>query len=219
MVNNRKSLKKALYVLILLLCGYIGQAQNTESLPLTPSEAGSLASTSLSKTLQWIDPSELGMYGFDRMDDFSAIRTGKPVYQLSYGTNLSGGEKKDIITQTVMIPLWLQGKARCFLYLTKEQDKWTVSGIGGHNEAQLWEKDMLQADRDAQTDRMVLMHILQTNADYLLQPTAQGMEQYKDVTVWKNETERGSELLSSEQVYKEAQRVSVEARQQSGDTN
>ena len=85
-----------------LFCGSETSAQ--ASLPPSPTEAVRQAEASLGQALQWINPDDIDLYGFQPTDDFSAIRIGKPIYQQHFSN--PDGAKQELSTSAVLLPLF-----------------------------------------------------------------------------------------------------------------
>lgn len=183
------------------------QAQEAP-LPLSPVEAHQLATASLTRVLEWLPPDHLEQFGFSDKDDFSAIRIGMPLYTASFtDASVIAGEGAQMQTALVQLPLILKGTARCFIYLSPDQEgQWVASGLGGHTEAHTW--NSLFTGKEAQrTDHLSMLHIPQTNADYLWQP---GSDTWTDVSTGPGH--RNGEVLHTDQVFDEAVRIAAEAR-------
>lgn len=179
-----------------LFCGSETSAQ--ASLPPSPTEAVRQAEASLGQALQWINPDDIDLYGFQPTDDFSAIRIGKPIYQQHFSN--PDGAKQELSTSAVLLPLILQNKVRCFLYLANEDGRWQLTGIGGRNEARAWEKHILATDRLPQQDHMDLLRLLNSNQDYLLDNET--ATTYRKVTPWNGAD--GTMSFTRDQLYQSA---------------
>lgn len=207
MVQINPSRWKALFLGLSLGLPLWAQAQEAP-LPISPIEARNLASDNLSRVLEWLPPDHLEQYGFSDKDNFSAISIGMPLYASSFtDESVIAGSDAGMQTNLVQLPLILNGTARCFIYLSpNEEGRWVASGLGGHNEARTWSS--LFTGKQAQSiDHLSMLHIPQTNADYLWQPTA---KTWQDVSV--GTAHRNGEVLHTDQVFDEAVRTAAEAR-------
>lgn len=206
MLHLNKSRWKALLLGLSLGLPLWAGAQSTDQ-PISPVEARNLASQNLTRVLEWLPPDHLEQYGFSDKDDFSAIRIGMPLYLASFSDeSVIAGTDPRIQTQLVQLPLILNGTARCFIYLSLgEEGRWVASGLGGNNEARTW--NSLFTGKNAQgKDHLSMLHIPQTNADYLWQEGGT----WKDVSVGPGH--RNGEVLSIDQAFGEAVRIAAEAR-------
>ncbi len=198
---------KALFLGLSLGLPLWAQAQEAP-LPISPMEARNLASENLSRVLEWLPPDHLEQYGFGDKDNFAAISIGMPLYASSFTDEsvLTGSDAR-MQTSIVQLPLILDGTARCFIYLSlNEEGRWTASGLGGHNEAVTW-NTLLTGKETQSADHLSILHIPQNNADYLWQPAA---NTWLNVSTGANH-KRG-EVLQANQVFAEAVRIAAEAR-------
>lgn len=181
-------------------------AQEPE-LPISPVEARSLASENLTRALEWLPPDHLEQFGFTDKDDFSAIGIGMPLYQHSFAdASVIAGNDAKMQTLIVQLPLILDGSVRCFLYLSPDETgRWTASGLGGNNEARSWAGLLTGREADGK-DHLSMLHIPQTNADYL----QNGSDRWTDVSVGPGH--RRGETLHTGEVFDEAVRIAAEAR-------
>jgi hypothetical protein len=207
MVQINPSRWKALLLGLSLGLPLWAQAQEAP-LPISPMEARNLASVNLSRVLEWLPPDHLEQYGFSDKDNFAAISIGLPLYASSFtDESVIAGADAGMQTQVVQLPLILEGTARCFIYLSRnEEGRWVASGLGGHNEARTW--NSLFTGKEAQrTDHLSMLHIPQNNADYLWQPAAKA---WQNVSV--GPAQHQGEVLPTDEVFAEAVRIAAEAR-------
>lgn len=201
-MNKLQHLFGALCMSAALFCHNRASAQ--DQLPPTPAEAVQQAEAGLSKALQWIHPDDIDLYGFRKTDDFSAIRIGKPIYQQYFSS--PDGRDRELATSAVLLPLILHDRVRCFLYLAQEDGRWQLTGIGGRNEANAWEKQVLGADHMPQQDRMLLLHLNNSNQDYL--QDNESTATYREVTL----RSAGTNTLTLDQLYESAVQAAAQAR-------
>lgn len=110
-----------------------GKAQQLEiKQAITPYEAVSLAQQELPNMLQLIEPDDIKDYGFSLSEDFSEVKIGRPFYIVNM-PRTEGIENVTATTQTIMLPVILNGSARCALYVSPEAGSWKVVGIGEGN--------------------------------------------------------------------------------------
>lgn len=206
-MNKQKLLFRGLCLSALLFCCGRTVAQDNSPLPLPPSEAVRQTEAGLSQVLQWIAPDELDLYGFRKTDDFSAIRVGTPLYQLEFSR--PDGEHRELRATTILLPLVLQGSVRCFAYLSEENGRWQLSGIGGRNEARNWQPHILSAGREG-LDHLDLLHLSNSSRDFLLNRTATAA--YREVTPGK---ESATALPDLGTLYELAVQEAAQARSSS----
>lgn len=99
---------------------------------ITSNEVVNVAQQNLSHWLQQIEPDQIKDYGFAASDNFSDVKVGQPFYMV----NLPRTESTDEVVATpftVMVPVILNGTARCAMYVSQEEGTWKVVGIGEGN--------------------------------------------------------------------------------------
>lgn len=208
--------KHSTLVLLCLMASLLGYSQDRHAQPPLPRQARQMAIEELNKTLQWIAPEYIEQYGFGAKDDLSRIQVGLPVYQQSFNTETlqAADGNTRLKDDAVLLPLLLDGRVRCFMYLMPDENgSWSIAGIGGANEAYNWSHFIISADKAQQADHLSLLHLLQNNADYLLHPESGN---YENVSVHQLP---GSdpELHSVDELYATALQIAREARAVSGD--
>jgi len=186
----------------------LGAMAQSAALPIHPMQARDIAAHDLTRVLEWLPPDHLEVYGFSDQDDFSAISIGAPLYVTAFSDeSVISGNNPATRTQMVMLPLVLKGTARCFMYLsTNEEGQWITAGLGGHNEAMNWDA-IMKGKKATTAGYFTLLHIPQNNADYLWQPEAQ---RWQDISVGPGH--QNGQVLQSDQAFREAVRIAAEAR-------
>lgn len=207
--------KRGIMMLLCLMASFLGYSQDNGRLPIAPAEARQMAIDNLNKTLQWVTPEYLEQYGFSEKEDFSSITVGIPLYQASFSAEslLQADGRKELRHDMVLLPLVLDGSVRCFIYLMPDETgSWGVAGIGGAHEAGTWSPVIVRAEK--QYDHLRLVHLVQNNADYLLQP---GSGIYENISVGKYLYGQQENLKSIDELYAEAVQIAKDARAISGD--
>lgn len=119
---------------VLLLFTYVNvSAQDLHpSATISPKQARMLATDQLPKVLQWMEPEDLSLYGFSAADDFQKITVGRPFYFASMEDAIESSRKGKgaLVIKSMMLPLILENKARCFIFLSYEDNEWKAVGIG-----------------------------------------------------------------------------------------
>ncbi|WP_118975984.1 hypothetical protein [Taibaiella koreensis] len=183
-------------------------AAQSPTLPLSPMQARDIAVHDLNRVLEWLPPDHLEVYGFSDQDDFSAISIGTPLYVTAFSDeSVIAGSNPMVQTHMVMLPLVLKGTARCFIYLSpNEEGRWSTNGLGGHNEAISW--DAMMKGKEATTaGYLTLLHIPQNNADYLWQTESRN---WQDISVGPGHN--NGQVLQADQAFRVAVRIAAEAR-------
>ena len=209
--------KRSIMVLLCIMTSFLGYGQDNGNLLPAPLKARLMAAKDLNKTLQWVDPQYLGQYGFGSKDDLSKITIGMPLYQFSFYAEaiINADGRKELNQDAILLPLLLDGSVRCFIYIMKdEKGNWAVSGIGGANEARTWSPFIMRIQKEQQYDHLSFVHLVQNNADYLLQP---GSGNYEDISVGKYHSGQQEALKSVEELYTQAVQLAKEARAITGD--
>lgn len=207
--------KRSITLLLCLMASFLGYSQENEKLPVSAAEARQTAIENLNQTLQWITPEYLEQYGFKEQDDLTAITVGLPLYQTSFYPDavLHADGRKECGYDMILLPLFLNGTARCFLYMMPdERGSFSVAGIGGTHEAATWSPLIKRAEK--QYDHLTLLHLVQNNADYLLRP---GTGNYENISVGRYRYGQQEELKSIDTLYLEAVQIAKDARAAGGD--
>ncbi len=207
--------KRSITLLLCLMASFLGYSQENEKLPVSPAAARQMAIGNLNQTLQWVTPEYLEQYGFNEGEELSAITVGIPLYQTSFYPDavLHADGRKERSHDMILLPLELDGVVRCFLYIMPdEHGNFGVAGIGGAREAATWSPVIKQADK--QYDHLTLLHLVQNNADYLLQP---GTDKYDNISVGDYRYGQQEGHKSIDELYTEAVRIAKDARAVNGD--
>jgi len=206
MLHRNKSRWGALLLSFSLGLPLWAGAQTVE-LPISPVEAHALAVQNLTRVLEWLPPDHLEQYGFRDKDNFTDVSIGIPLYVASFSDeSVIAGTDPRIQTHIVQLPLVLDGTARCFIYLSRDEEgRWMASGLGGHNEAHTW-NSLFTGKNASDKDHLSMLHIPQTHADYLWQEG----NTWKDVSVGPGH--RNGDILQANDVFAEAVRIAAEAR-------
>jgi hypothetical protein len=219
MEKRAQKIRRAALLCAAVFIGGLARGQVSATVPLVPSEAVQMASSNISRVLQWIEPSELRLYGFDRMDDFSAIQADMPVYQQSFtSASIENGSDPKLETRTILVPLRLNGTIRCFMYISPDEQKhWKVVGIGGRNEAVRWEGSLNAEGRSSREDHKLMVHVDQDGSDFIVTgtPVSRGPEQYVDVSMSKDGTVKDNNTYTLDQLYAATVLKAKEARKYS----
>lgn len=97
--------------------------------PLSPSEAVVIAQHRLPDMLQLIEPDQITDFGFTAKDDFSSVEIGRPFY-VAMLPKAATREDIAVDAYTILLPVILNGTARCVLHVSPENGTWKVVGIG-----------------------------------------------------------------------------------------
>jgi hypothetical protein len=129
-----KKLIQTTLLLAFVVMGMRTQAQNLEiKQAITPIEAVALAQHELPNMLQLIEPEDIKDYGFSLNENFADVKIGRPFYVVSLPRTEASQENITANTTTIMLPLILDGRARCVLFVSPEEGSWKVVGIGEGN--------------------------------------------------------------------------------------
>lgn len=140
---------------------------------MLPTDARALATKALPAVLQWIEPEDLSLYGFSATDDFSKIVVGRPFLLSSVNEIQVSNElqrKSGIESSSMMLPLILDGKVRCFIYISNEAGGWKAVGIGGNGYIKNHEKLFSTADDNLSV--IVAAHNL--NEEFIIESNQEG---------------------------------------------
>lgn len=155
----------------LSLQGLMGMAQDFRlKNSISTEQVRKIAQTALPALLQWMEPTELNLYGFSASDDFSSIMVGRPVYLTSIEDMNPAMETENasVEVKTIMLPLLLNNTARCFIYVSFEDGQWKAVGIGSR----------VYADKNpglfTKTDNSVsvVVSVPQANEEFILEKSS-----------------------------------------------
>jgi hypothetical protein len=164
---------KKLKIAMLCLIGFSMQT-NAQDLQvnqmISPADAVTIAQHELPNMLQLIEPEDLQEYGFDLADNFAKVQIGRPFYTAILPRTEGNfiNEKISVNAHTIMLPLILNGTARCILYVSPEEGKWKVVGIGeGHFVAN--QQNVFNTSTNDDGTSQVIISVPQTSQQYLME--------------------------------------------------
>lgn len=139
----KKLIKQKLLLLCALSFSLATQAQQVIINPsITPSEATEMVSKDLPNLISLINPEDMKQFGFNENDNFENIHVGRPFYMSLLPTKSSETENVEATPHTILVPLILNGNARCVVYVSPVQGHWQTVGLGEsimvQNNAQLF---------------------------------------------------------------------------------
>lgn len=167
-IQTMKKIIKSTFLAACMAFSFYTQAQRLEiKQAITPYEAVSLAQHELPNMLQLIEPEDIKDYGFNLSENFADVKIGRPFYVVSM-PRTEGIEDVNANTQTIMLPVILDGRARCILYVSPEEGQWKVVGIGEGNFVAA-HQDIFNTTTNEDGSRFVIVNVPHMTQQYLMQ--------------------------------------------------
>ncbi len=126
---------KLLILIIFVLTTVSSFGQESEELVIEPEQ--SIVSEGLTSLLDMIPEGKETNYGFESRSDYSKIKVGDPMYIYTLPEDSIVEQKGNVkikfeITNEWFLPLYVDNKMICFLFLKKKGNKQEVVGFGAN---------------------------------------------------------------------------------------